>query len=1178
MNCKKWFFMSLALLLAAVLIAPQLPAQTQTTGDLAGVVTDPSNAVVPNAKVVLKDTARGNLQDTKTNNEGSYRFYLLQPGHYTVTVSAGGFQSSQASVDVSLGQIMTANVQLSIGAATQTVVVTEQVPLTETENGNVSTTVGEQMVQNMPNPGNDITFTAQIAPGSVMNTGGGGLGNFSSFGTGASSNLFTINGMDDNDPFLNLNNSGATNLTLGNNEVQEVSVISNAYSGQYGGLSGAQVSYVTKSGSNDWHGKSDYYWNGRALNANDWFNNATGTPRSFVNANQWGADIGGPIIKNKVFGYFNTEGLYLVVPTSGLTNVPSSQFEAATLANIQSQFGVGSPSDLFYQQIFNLYNGAPGSSRATDSLPGGGCDNSVIAMNATQKARGSSTFFRDPAFPTGVTDPNGGTSPCALQFSSTIGNLTHDWIVAGRVDWNIGANDRMFTRIQKEHGLQASFTDPINPVFNFQSDQPEYQGQYQWTHLFSTSMVNQFIGSGQWYSAAFDNPNRAAALAAFPTNLIMANGQFALLGGEDFVIPQGRNVTQAQMSDDVSKTLGNHTIKFGLKYRRNDVTDFDLNPFSVGELVPVTLDALFQGGVDTKNPLTNFDGTPNLSELVQSFTNSKEFPVAEYNIGGYVEDDWKVKSNLMLTLALRLEHQSNPVCTTLCFASTAVQFDQLDHDPSIPYNQVIDTGRKQALPFLTTVNIEPRFGFAYSPKIFGIKNTVIRGGAGIFYDAFPANVADNFAQNSPVFNQFTVAGNNLTPGQTCGGTPCNLFNDASSSNAAFLQGFSNGETVGQIEESVPAFAPPQIAIAANRPKTPQYQKWSLDVQHTFGSNMSLDVQYVGNHGIHEFNFNAAANAFCAPNPNNPNCPDAPFTGLPTAPTDPRFGVVNTISSIGVSNYNGLATSFTKRFSSGLIQFNYTYSHALDMGSNGGVPGVAFESVNFGATNNSIVQPEDPFNPRLFNYGNADYDVTHYVSGSYVWTLPIRRALLGHGWAPAVNGWVVSGTLFARTGLPFTLVDGSASASLANSNYGPGSFVFGNQIANGPEHVNCATEFPTQPVPNENICFNTALYAPSTTGFGNVTRNQLRGPNYFNTDFTVMKTTKIPGWERGEIGIGFQFFNVLNHPNFQAPVGDLGSPQFGQIIKTVSAPTTPYGSGLGADASPRLIQLKMQFSF
>jgi hypothetical protein len=1132
--------------------AVSLRAQTQTTGDVAGTVTDPSGAVVPDAKVILKSDAQGTKQDTTSKRDGGYRFYLLTPGAYTISVSATGFQPVDRSINVNLGQIAEANVQLSVGSSTQVVTVTEQAPLLEADNGNVSSTLTEKQVQQLPNSGNDITFNAQLAAGSVANTAGGGLGNFSSFGISATANLFTLNGMDDNDPFLSLNNSGATNLTLGNNEVQEVSVTTNGYSGEYGTLAGANVAYVTKGGTNEWHGDASYYWNGRALNANSWFNNAGGAPRPFVNANQWGADIGGPIIKNKLFGYFNTEGLYLFIPAGGNTIlIPSPEFASATQSFINSTYGATSPTAMFYNNIFSLYAGTPGGPGTAVPIgpkSTGGCDASVADINAV-----AGTQF-------------GISTSCANSLTAIASNMTHDWLVAGRVDWNIGNNDRMFTRIQKEHGLQASVTDPINPIFNAQSDQPEYQGQYQWTHSFAGNAVNQFIGSGQWYAAVFNNVNRTATLAAFPTLLNFGNGAFQTLGGPFGLgnnLPQGRNVTQWQLSDDFSKTISAHTLKFGLKYRRNDVTDFDLGLFTNGVVTPSNLGAFFFGGFD---PGTTVGGVTNLT---QTFTKSTEFPAAVYNLGGYVEDDWKVKSNLTLTLALRLEHDSNPICTTLCFAAPVQPFLLLNHDVNIPYNQAIETGRKQALPYLTTVAPQPRFGFAYTPHMFGMHgDTVIRGGIGIFYDAFPAIVVDNFAQNSPAFNGFSLntspATPNLAPGEMK-----NLFSAAAASNAAFLSGFNSGATFPEISASVPGFSPPALFSASRRPVNPQYQKWSLEIQHSFGQNMSLDVQYVGNHGIHELYFNNGLNA--AVPLGSQGFPNG-FAGLPVTPLDQRFGPVTQTISGGVSNYNGLVVTFTRRWGSGVGQVNYVYSHALDEFSNGGNPGVPFVTTAFGATNSALSFPENPNNPRQFNYGNADYDVKHYLSANYVWTLPIRRALREHGWRPLTDGWQVSGTVFARSGLPFTPVDLGTSGALLGFNY-PSS-IFATQVSRANVFVTCGAGEPQQ-----KICLNTADFAQSPSGFGNVTRNQLRGPHYFDSDFSLMKQTKIPGWEKGQISFGAQFYNVFNHPNFQSAVGDVSNPGlFGQVVRTVSAPTTLFGSGLGADASPRLIQAKLQFTF
>ena len=298
MNWKRFFAAVFALLVVLSLGSTRVTAQTSTTGDIAGVVTDPSGATIPNAKVTLKDETKGNTQESTTNKDGVYHFYLLSPGPYTVIVSATGFETFTRHSNVNVGQIATQNVQMTLGAATTSVTVTEAAPLLQTDNGDTSTSVSQQQVSNVPNPGNDLSAIAQIAPGAIMNTQGG-YGNVEAFGLPATSNLFTLDGMDSNDPFLNLNNSGASNLLLGSNEIQEADVVTNGFSAAYGTFAGINVNYITKSGGNQYHGNAVYYWNGSALNANDWFNNANGLPKPFDNANQWAASFGGPIKKDR---------------------------------------------------------------------------------------------------------------------------------------------------------------------------------------------------------------------------------------------------------------------------------------------------------------------------------------------------------------------------------------------------------------------------------------------------------------------------------------------------------------------------------------------------------------------------------------------------------------------------------------------------------------------------------------------------------------------------------------------------------------------------------------------------------------------------------------------------------------------------------------------------------------
>src|SRR5258708_664884 len=331
------------LLLLTAIIAAFLSicaaAQSLVSGAITGVVSDPSGAVIPNATVALKNNGTGQTQNATTNQSGVYRFSLLTPGQYTVTVNASGFQNAERTVTVSVGQATSMNMQLAVGSSSQTVEVTAEGGVVQTDNGNISTTFTPEQVELVPNPGNDLSYIVQTAPGAVMNTQAG-YGNSSTFGLPATSNLFTVNGMNENDPFLNLNNSGATNLLLGQNNVQEATVVNNGYSGQYGGLAGANVNYVTKSGTNNFHGNVNYFWNGRAMNANSWFNKqnelASVVPagpnpnkQPFVNANQWSASGGGPIVKDKTFFFVDYERLRVLLPTSTPVNIPSPAFQAS---------------------------------------------------------------------------------------------------------------------------------------------------------------------------------------------------------------------------------------------------------------------------------------------------------------------------------------------------------------------------------------------------------------------------------------------------------------------------------------------------------------------------------------------------------------------------------------------------------------------------------------------------------------------------------------------------------------------------------------------------------------------------------------------------------------------------------------------------------------------------------
>src|SRR5579862_7483218 len=298
---KLLFSMLLIVFFAAATVAF---AQTVVTGELSGTVTDPTGATVAGAKITVTNDATGETFNATSGTGGEYRFPLLRPGTYTLAVSAAGFQETSQKVTIQLGQVANISTQLGIQTQTQVVTVNEQASLVQSDNANLATTYSTNQLDFLPAPGNDMTAYAQTAPGVTVSTGGG-YGNFSAFGLPGTSNLFTINGNDNMDPYLNLNNSGASNLTLGSNEIQEAAVVLNGYTGQYGRQAGAQVNYVTKSGTNAFHGNAAFYYNEKVLNANDFFNNATGTDRPFSISREWAGSVGGRIIKNKLFFFYD---------------------------------------------------------------------------------------------------------------------------------------------------------------------------------------------------------------------------------------------------------------------------------------------------------------------------------------------------------------------------------------------------------------------------------------------------------------------------------------------------------------------------------------------------------------------------------------------------------------------------------------------------------------------------------------------------------------------------------------------------------------------------------------------------------------------------------------------------------------------------------------------------------
>ncbi len=1100
-----------------LLLAPALFAQSLTTGDIAGTLKDPSGAVVPNATMTLKSLDTGSTQNSMTDASGEFRFRLLKTGTYMVSTSPAGFQKLEQQAEVAVGSVLTLNMTLTVGQATQTVEVTANAPLVNPE-PSMNTPFSPQQLAQLPAAGGDITNVAFTVPGVTVNVTGG-YGNFNLNGLPGTSNLFTVNGENDMDPYFNINNSGASNLTIGANELQEATVIGNPYGGQYGQLAGAQVSYVTKSGTNQFHGNAQWLWNGRAMNSNNWFNNATGTPRAFSNANQWAASIGGPVRKDKTFFFVDFEGLRFVLPNVFTVTAPTPAFAAAVLANVTAKQPAEASA---YKTMLGLWDNAPGSSSAY-TIPNSSYCNSVVLPGYTAA-----------------------TTPCAEHFQSTPNALGSEWILAGKIDQKIGANDNASLRYRDDQGTQPTTLSPISPNFDAISKQPAYDFQFQETHIFGPRSTNQFTTSFSHYVAQFQQ-NAQLVQSTFPYQ-IADSGAVPFTGfNSQGSFPQGRNITQYQFIDDMTLTRGKNNFKFGFNFRRYDVSDHNFffnNPAVYFGYVAAGMQNFVNGiAYQYRKTLNAF----------------ADVPVAMWGLGVYAQDEVAVSSNLKLTLALRVERNSNPVCQYNCFANLTGPASSLasftsSNPGSVPYSSDINANLHQAYQGVDALVYSPRIGFSYSPG--SDHKTVISGGFMLAYDNPPAGLVDDLLANPPA----AVAIRVRPAAGTLGFDPAGgLATWQASANA-----FALNKTFSQLSSQLAALGSVFTAPAANgiigTVQAPMWREWNLQVQRQLNNSMLLTVNYVGNSGTRLLYSNAWPDAYDAyglyPG----------VKGIPANQPVANYGIVTTYQNGAVSNYEGMNLTITKRFSNSVaFHFNYTWSHNLDECSNGCLFGDG-SGVTVGGQIN-------PLSLRANNYGNSDYDIRHNFSGDFLVNPTIKAG--GSALKAIVNGWQFSGKLFWRTGLPYSVTDTNNSA-IGNG----GGAVLATPLGKGWGGSSCSsanayTGGAVVPCLDASVYLNSNIIS-NYTEWSPATRNQIHGPHYFDLDMNLFRNFHMT--ERATLGIGVQAFNLFNHPNFSNPDANYGDPTFGTLGGVVNSPTSPYGAFLGFDSSVRIVQLSAKILF
>jgi hypothetical protein len=1168
MRLNRWVFLGLAL---TSLLSAKAMGQGETTSAIVGEVRDATNAVLPGATVTITNHETGLKRSAKTDAAGRFSFPQLKPGTYSVRAEAQAFALQQNDNVVSgLGQKQTVNFVLKVSRSNETVEVSSEAPLINPENANTSTNLNAPALEDLPNPGGDLTYPLQFAPGALINTAGSGndfvggsngYGNVEFNGLPALSNGYIVDGLETNDPLTNLNSGLSTNLVLGLNSISEVTVNTLSYSVDQGRYGASQVNYVTKSGTNRFHGNLYELWNGARLNAANYFTNATPDNRKpGATVNHFGGSVGGPILRNRLFFFFDSEWVRIALPIVTATTVPTPAFQQYVLEQLPlggtdsvtgSTYSPAPQLVPFYQRMFSLYGNTKGAALSVLGCP-----------------------FNSDGSPASGNPPNG--NGCANRQSVSHSSDDHEQVQTVRIDYNLNQKDTTWFRFQTDNGLQAAYTDPINPLFNALSPQPLYSFAAGYTHVFSQNLVNYFNPAFSWYESLFGPADFQKTLSAFPIVLqgSGANAPFTPIGGLDNTWVQGRSASRFFINDNLAWNHGAHELRFGTNTRIFRLNDYDFGEGTVPTVTYTTLPQFIYGAASTAN---------------KTFPSTANEPFNFLNLDLYAQDTWKVTRKLTWTLGIRDTLNSNPLNPHGQIARLPGSFDSISHDVKQPLNAAIQTHLGNVFSSTPLAILQPRTAIAWQVE----PKSVLRTGFGIFSDILPGSVADLVGVNPPYVQ--TYQGGLLGTVGRAGSAGCDpvvgctaiapgVANSAVDATGAANQRFSLGFPQGQLScassQANPATCLPPVAITAvpdGKLHAPYFMEWSLGIEHQFGTTASLQAQYVGTRAVNQ-PYLTQVNGY------QTVCQGcfAPFPYL--QPADPRFSAVTQFSTGENSHYNGLQLTAMKRLGHGLQgQVNYTWSRCMDTVSNGGF-------LQFSA--GGILSPLPGKLAR--DYGPCDYDIRHNLNAQYVYQLPIH--VRNHELAQAFNGWQISGTMFWHSGIPFSVLSTPYSASGNGIVQGSGP-QFASVVPGVPLYDHHPVPGVTQPGtrqwlnpdafvsavdPSTGQCFGGD--DPQHCQFGDLGRNALRGPDFVWNDFYLTKW--FPVTERVKLRIEAQFFNVFNHPNFGLPsmvlAGIPGKPStqtgFGALTYTTAPPTGLLGVGLGGDSSPRMIAFQARLEF
>ncbi len=1084
---------------------------------LLGTVTDSSGGIVPNAKVTVTETNTGVSRSGQSNESGNYTFPDLAPGQYSVTVELSGFKKeSRKDIALTVNSSTRIDVQVTPGSMTEIVEVTGAPPLLQTDRADTGAQLEAVQTASLPLGTNrNYQSLLNLVPGTTRASY-----QHSQFFNAASSlqtqvngqmrmgNSYQIEGIDNNE------RTGLLQIMVPPIEaIQAVDVSTSNYEASLGRASGANTNVVLKSGTNDFHGAGYEFLRNSALNARNFFDASVG----HLAYNYFGGNIGGPIKKNKMFFFGDFLRTTDHQANTNLGTIPPSSWRSGDLS-----------SGLTLAAPVVVYDPATGNADGTNRTPFAG--NLIPTNRITPIAQRILKL---------VPGPNQASSDAApsnnyfalLPFTKN----TNSFDV--KVDDNASDKGRLSARFS--YGRPVTYQAPIyglaggwaQGAFQGTSVQKTYSMGVNYNRIFSPSLISEFrVGVAHYRNDALNSDYGTTAskdigipgvnIDTWTSGLasININGGFSNpTVGYSASIPWHRAEANISVVNSWTKTVGNHTIKWGGDYRR--LRDDLLQTQTVNPRGAFNFDTAQtslnpgSGGVQPKTGLAN-----NMASFLLDVPSGGGRDIAAYfpalrghQLFAFVQDKWQISSKLTLDFGLRWEFYPPP---TPAFSGGFSNYNPANNTLVLagiggnPKNMGMQKNWKY---------FAPRLGISYRMS----NATVIRAGFGVSYTPFPDNT---YAYNFPVKqnNQYSTGASNFAPGVTGTGQFFSMANGFPAPQLAVIP--SNGIITN------PSLTQSDIVIPLDY-KNPNVQSWNFSIQRSLPLHFTLDVAYVGNHGVR---------TSATYNLNVPNSADQMGKGVNGRPLYQQFlrTADTTQYFVGYSSmYNGLQVKLNRRFHNGLaITTSYTMSR-----------GMAFQTGDDGNIWNYI-------NPRR-SYARTDFDRHQTFVQSYVYDLPfgVGRKWLNRGIvAKTLGGWQVNGILTLMTGLPMSF---GASGSSLNT---PGASQTADQVAEVTKlhGINTVAK-------GGSPWFSQASFVqPTGVRFGSSGRNTLSGPNFFNVDLSIFKifnfTEKVKMELRGES------FSVTNTPQFSRPNTDVSNSNYGYIT--------------GVDGGSRGLQLGAKISF